>query len=1413
MPRFTHLHTHSEYSLLDGLARVPDLVQTAKDRGFEALALTDHGVMFGAVQFFQKSIEAGIKPLLGCEVYVAKRGRTDRDPAFDRKPYHLTILAENDVGYRNLMAMISVAQLEGFYYRPRVDRELLEKYSEGLVVMSGCAGSEVCVAVRDGRMNDARAAVDWFRQVFPGRYYIELMVHDIDFIPMLNKGLLELAAEFDLPTVATNDVHYCRETDVRAHEVLLCVQTGTTMNDPKRMRIGDTFYLRTEEEMRLLFAEMPGAVDRTAEIAERCNVTLKFNEYKLPKYDAPAGKTAGQYLLELCKVGLAERYPTITPEIQERLTYELGIIGQMGFDDYFLIVWDMCRFAADQGIWWNVRGSGAGSIVAYALRITCVDPIKHKLIFERFLNPSRVSMPDIDLDFPDDQRDLVIRYTFQKYGHDRVAQIITFGTMGARGAVRDAGRALDMELDAVDRVARLIPAVPGKACGIADTLRPENEGGEVNEFYTPDLVTLRDADPEVENLLDTARSLEGVARHASTHAAGVVISDRPLVDYVPLHRPTKGSGEEGEEQLAVTQFDMNDVDQLGLLKVDFLGLATLTVLRRCAELVERYHGKKYTLDTIPLDDKKTFELLSSGNTTGVFQVEGAGMRRMLREMQPKKFEHIVAAIALYRPGPMEYIPTYIKRMHGVEKVKYRHPRLEPILDETYGIIVYQEQIIQIARDLFGYDAGEADLIRKAVSKKIKEKLLQHRKQFALGASQNNIPAHVAEGVFDDIETFARYGFNKAHAADYAVIVCETAYLKAHYPVEYAAALLSVERDDTDKIALVAADCRRNGIVLLAPDINASELEFTIETLDAAESADESITHERGIRFGLGAIKNVGEGAVLALIQGRVEGGPFTDLDDLCLRVDLRSVGKRAIESLMKAGAFDSFGERAQLLSVVDRMVSASGTHHQAAAAGQMSLFGDMMPAAETAMLYPLPEAHGDLRAELSWEKELIGLYLSEHPLHRVAEHLAETVTVMASDVTPEIDGQPVTLAGMVTRIRRIVTKKGSAMAFARVEDLSGDVELTVFPRTFEETKDVWVEDSIVLVHGKAEVRGDRTQVIVNSVRTYDPQAAMEAAAAAKGRGSEAGDVAPARVTEVSAPTWPEPAAVGNVTAANVTAGNTTMGDVTESNVVGSIEPAEAPTPIVENETLPEPTAESPPDDGSQRDVESLSDAASETDAVPEIDAAREPADPPSQPADDSPGRAENDELEEPPDYATRPAADTTGQPPSDTPQPVPSTPPPNEARANGAEANGTSSEPSPSAPRDLSSEANAATPANGKEANGATPTSSASSRPEGVSYDLVVRLPAMAESSEGVELLGEVFNMLSAYEGVDRFVLLVPNGPEVVELEFPNSSTRYCVDLLRKLEAKVGAAGIKVTARQPAEPQRRQWPGMPEGQR
>ncbi len=1102
MSDFTHLHVHSEYSLLDGLARIGDLVATAKSLDFDALALTDHGVMYGAVQFYKQAVEADLKPIIGCELYVATRSRTDTSAEVDRRRYHLTVLAENDVGYRNLVQLVSRAQLEGFYYKPRVDREILAEHSDGLIVLSGCPSGEVARHIQGQELERARETLGWYKEVFAGRYYVELMSHDIDYLPALNRQLVAFAEELDLPLVATNDVHYARKEDVGAHEVLLCIQTGKTITDPDRIRIGETYYMRSTEEMRELFSELPQAIANTAAIAERCNVEFEFGKYKLPVFHVPEGETTTGYLSRLCREGLAARYGEITDDITTRLNYELDVIHEMGFEDYFLIVWDLCRFSREQGIWWNVRGSGAGSIVAYALQITNIDPLAHGLIFERFLNPDRISMPDIDLDFPDDQRDVLIRYSYDTYGHDRVAQIITFGTLGARAAIRDAGRALDLPFSTVDSVARLMPSIPGKPCGLKDALDRPAPGEQASEFYTEGLVELYETDGDVRKLLDTALSLEGVARHASTHAAGVVIADRPLTEYLPLHRATRN----GDDTLPVTQFPMKDVDQLGLLKIDFLGLSTLTVLRRASELVERYHGRHVALDNIPLDDPQIYDLLSSGNVTGVFQVEGAGMRRTLREMHPRRFEDVVATIALYRPGPMDYIPAYIERMHGRQEVTYKHPDLVPILSETYGILVYQEQIIRIATDLAGYSAGEADTIRKAVGKKNKVQLLRHRSKFIGGATQRGISKATAEAIFGDIETFARYGFNKAHAADYAVIVCQTAWFKAHYPVEYMAALLSVDRNDTDKIAIVATACHRMGIVVLPPDVGRSDVDFSIEPLSEEQQSDPDVHHKRGIRFGLAAIKNVGESAVHCIVEGR-DGGIYETLDELCRGADLRAVGKRAMESLVRAGALDRFGSRGSLLAALDAIIAYSGTHHAAQSVGQMSLFGEGMEADQASLLYPLPEVAPDPEAELDWEKELMGIYLSEHPLQKVAASLADTVTIMIGDIDEEMIDRPVVLGGIVSSIRPIKTKTGQPMAFVGLEDLQGSIELIVFPRVYQQTQDVWEADKLVLVRGKVESRDDRLQIIVDAAEEYSPETSEERSRREQ-RQTEAGDATP-----------------------------------------------------------------------------------------------------------------------------------------------------------------------------------------------------------------------------------------------------------------------------------------------------------------
>jgi DNA polymerase-3 subunit alpha len=1059
MADFVHLHVHSDFSLLDGLGKVKDLTQAAAEMDMPAMALTDHGVMFGILQFYHAAKTAGIKPIVGCEVYISPRRMTQKEVKLDSRPTHLILLAENQTGYHNLMQIATSAQLEGFYYKPRVDKEFLSAHAEGLIALSSCGSGEVPRMLRDGRPQRAREVAVWYRDVFgPDNYFLELQEHDIPELAAVNRGLVEMSREMGIPLVVTNDAHYVRRDQARAHEVLLCIQMGKTMTDPSRLKMNnDSYYLKTTEEMAALFPELPEALHNTVAIAERCNVDLDPTGFHLPEIDIPAGYTPETYLRHLTETGLRRLYGDEfhSEQVQKRLDHELGIIQRMGFDVYFLIVWDLCEYSRVQDIWWNVRGSAAGSIVAYGLGITNLDPLAHDLIFERFLNPSRVSMPDIDLDYPDDRREEMIYYTMRKYGVDKVAQIITFGTLGAKAAIRDVGRAFDIPLGEVDKVARLVPAGPG--------VKLDDAVAQV-----PDLRQLYEGVDYLRNLIDTACEVEGVSRHASTHAAGVVVTDKPLVEYTPLHRPTR----DAEKGLPVTQYTMDVLEDTGLLKVDFLGLSTLTILRTAVDLIKERHGVTFTQQSIPLDDPKAFELLASGNVLGIFQVEGGGFRRVLSEMRPSRYEHVVAVLALYRPGPMEHIPTYIRRMHEEEKVTYRHPLLEPILDETYGIIVFQEQIIQIATQFAGYEPGEADTIRKAVGKKNKEALLAHRTKFVDGCMANGIPKETADAVFGDIEYFARYGFNKAHAADYAIITVQTAYLKAHYPVEYMTALLTVEQSNTDKVGLLIAEARRMGIEVLPPNVNYSGLDFAIED-EPEEVAGPAI------RYGMKAIKNVGEGPVEVILAARESGGPFTDLDDFCQRVDLRQVNRRALECLIKAGALSLFGSRAQLLAVLDRMVSMS--HQTHGAAQQFSMFDMPAFATTTRLAADLPQVLDVSRREmLSWEKELVGAYISDHPLARVWTDLEDTITVLTGQIDETVAGHNVTVAGLVNYVRPHVTKKGSPMAFAQIEDLQGTLEVVIFPRVWEETRELWEPERVLVIRGKISFRGRDPSLIVDS---------------------------------------------------------------------------------------------------------------------------------------------------------------------------------------------------------------------------------------------------------------------------------------------------------------------------------------------
>lgn len=1065
---FAHLHVHSEYSLLDGFSNIKKLAARAKQMEMPALALTDHGTMFGVIDFFNAATAEGVKPIIGVEAYLAARTMQDRDAQLDKKSSHLLLLAENEAGYRNLLKIVSAGQMEGFYYYPRIDHEFLASHAKGLICTTGCMSAEIPRLIREGNIERAAHQLDWYYEVFGAEnFFLELQQHDLAELENINQRLRELGKRYPARFVATNDVHYIEPEDAKLQDILLAIQTGNVLSDPNRMRMTNaTYYLRSPQEMQALFHEIPEAIQNTLLIAERCNVDLSFKGYHLPIFEVPQGKTAQAYLRELCEIGLGKRYgeQAKSPPIRQRLDYELGIIHQMGFDTYFLIVWDLCRYARERGIWYNARGSAAGSIVAYSLDITLVDPLEHGLIFERFLNPGRISMPDIDLDFRDDRRSEMMDYATHKYGQDKVAQIITFGTLGARAAIRDVGRVMDIPLPEVDRVAKMIPNIPGKPVSIEQALTDVKE-----------LKQLYDTTPYLHELIDTAKKMEGVVRNAGTHAAGVIITDKPVIEYIPLHRPTSGAADDNPVKI-VTQFEMAVIESLGLLKVDFLGLSTLTIMARACDLIRQRHGINLHLGNIPTDDPQTYELLGRGETAGVFQVEGSGMRRYLMQMKPKALANVIAMVALFRPGPMDFIPAYIRRMHGEEKVEYLHPALEPIFKETYGYPVYQEQLMFAVMELAGYTPSEADDLRKAISKKLKDKLLKHRKKFISRATQRGVSEEVAGAIFDDWQEFARYGFNKAHAADYGVIAVQTAYLKTHYPVEYMTALLTVSQNDNEKVALYVADCRRMGIQVEPPNVNLSDWDFTIEDELDPQTGGRSASR---IRFGLGGIKNVGRAPVNAILEGRGD-APFKDLNDFARRVDLRQVGKRALECIIRVGALDQFGSRTALLEAIDRLISVSTAHYRAIEMGQLSLFG-AHTGVEDEIVLPRNNPEISRREMLNWERELIGLYVSDHPLNPVIRELTEVVTHFSGQFGETTPGEAVRVAGLIRRIRPHQSKAGKPMAFVTLEDLQGSIELVIFPNVWAKSSTLIDHDRIVLVHGRTAGDGGEPKVLVDSV--------------------------------------------------------------------------------------------------------------------------------------------------------------------------------------------------------------------------------------------------------------------------------------------------------------------------------------------
>lgn len=1235
MNDFAHLHVHSEYSLLDGLGKTNDLAKEANRLGQSALALTDHGVMHGAIEFFRNCKKNSIKPIIGVEAYMTPYGRpmTGRDAQKDKTRHHLLLLAQNMTGYKNLLKICSQAQLEGFYHKPRIDADFLASHSDGLICTTGCMAAEIPYLLNaEKRQPNEKLALErlqWYLDVFGReRFYVELQEHNIPELSRINKTLFEWSKQHDLGLLVTNDVHYVNAHDAASHDTLLCVQTNSLVTQPNRMKMTDNgYYLKSRAELEFAFqslTDLPeSAFTNSLKIAEMCNIDLeddKFHLPNLPKGKMPDGFTYETFLRHLTDEGLKIRYGSRfdEPEIQQRKDYELSVIKSMGFDIYYLIVWDLCQYAKSRNIWWNVRGSGAGSIVAYAVGITLIDPLKNGLIFERFLNPGRISMPDFDLDYPDDQREELIRYTVETYGHDHVAQIVAFNRMKAKAVIKDVGRAYNIPLPEVAQINKLI----GKCATIDEALEQVQE-----------LRDLYNSSPKIKDLIDQSRHLEGVVRHSSIHAAAVIITDNPLTDYIPVMRAT------GDKIVtkSVAQFEFPICESIGLLKVDFLGLSTLSVMREATQLIEKRHGVKYIIENMEIDNndwkpldprlpdnhlKKAFEIFVSGYTTGVFQVDGQGMSNMLREMRPYQFSHIVAAISLYRPGPMEYIPTYIKRMHNEEETTYRHPKLESILSETYGIIVYQEQIIRIVSELAGYSLGEADDVRKAVSKKIKAKIDAHRIKFIAGCEKNDINSEISQAIWDDIEFFARYGFNKclvgetqiidaktgrlvtledlyykkekiektvtcdtgnliltsgnisdvlyngikpvyrlitalgheitatanhpfyvfgdifnewrqlgllsiddliavknntdysvawdkivsieyvgerrtydltidkthnfvanniivhnSHASDYGMVTCQTAYLKANYTIEYMAAMFTIEHNNSDKVSQLLSECRSLDIKVLPPSINKSHTSFVIDN--------------EAIRFGLSAIKGVGDSSIEVILTEREANGEFTTLDDFCQRVDLKQVGKKNLESLIKIGALSEFSDdRSLLLAITERMIDLSVHTNKSASTGQLGLFGEIKQTSKTmdsVLDNPPKYTPVKQREFLNWEKELIGTYLNQHPLDNYLTQLKGTNTKIPSDLTSSMNDKVIRVAGIISAIKPHRSKKGDAMAFIEIEDVDTSCEVVIFPQQYAQYSTMITSGNLIIVKGKFEMKeGGNPKILAETITTEIP---------------------------------------------------------------------------------------------------------------------------------------------------------------------------------------------------------------------------------------------------------------------------------------------------------------------------------------
>lgn len=1092
---YVHLHNHTQYSLLDGLTKVPELIDFVKEQGMAAVGMTDHGTLSGTIEFYKEAHAKGVKPLIGIETYVAARKHTDKDPQKDKNRYHLILIAMNNTGYQNLMRLSSIANLDGFYYFPRIDHELLEQYNEGLIVGSACMGGEIGDALKNDDYAKAKEVATWYKNVFGDRYYLEVQDHGHPDAPShsaeqkrVNDGVFKLAKELDIPVILTCDAHYLKHEDQDAHEILLCVGTGAYLSDEKRMSLKE-FQLHVMPPDELIArwgAEHPEVITNTKVVADRCDVSIELGKILIPRFPVPGGENEKSYLHKLVWQGLALRYGEASQDtantldekavrkllpasIVERADYELGVIDSMGFNGYFLIIQDFINWGKDKGIVFGPgRGSAAGSIISYALKITELDPLKYDLLFERFLNPDRISMPDVDIDIQDTRRDEVIQYCVEKYGKDRVANIVTFGRMFARNAVRDVARVLQVPYADADRLAKMIPQpVQGRHIPLAESLKND-----------PDLKREYEVNETSKRVLDEAVILEGTVRSHGVHAAGVVIAPDEVVKFAPLEMAQKG--------VVSTQYPMGPIEELGLLKMDFLGLSNLTIIKNALRIIKRVYENDIDINTIPLDDAKTYELFQRGDTTGVFQLESAGMKRYLKELKPTVFEDIVAMVALYRPGPMQFIDDFIARKHGRSQISYMHPGMKASLESTYGVLVYQEQVMQISKDLSGFTGGQADTLRKAIGKKKMDVMRKMKQDFIDGAIEHSHAERQPMEVFwKQLEDFAAYCFNKSHAACYALIAYQTAYLKAHYPAAFMAALMTSDFDDTDRLAIEIAECKHMGIAVLPPDVNESFGEFAVVPPEGSKK----LTGLENIRFGMHAVKNVGANAVEEIVRAR-ETGRFETLEDFIGAVNTRIVNRKALESLVRAGAFDQFGDRSTLLHNMDVIVAYGQRLQKERASGQTDLFGGLIDdgiSAKPTLKLLAPETKYHIRELLGWERELLGLYLSQQPLEAFAALLAEQTISLAS-IKPEHDGRAVVVGGAVTSMREITTRNGQKMAFVRIEDEAGDIEIILFPSAYQQTIGLWERDRVVIVRGKVSTKGkdgapaDEVKILADDAR-------------------------------------------------------------------------------------------------------------------------------------------------------------------------------------------------------------------------------------------------------------------------------------------------------------------------------------------